>query len=218
MLEFVTAIRNGDRSKLLELYTQNRGLLVQLARRYVRIDPGGCDLDDLIQAGFLGLVEAADRWEPARGAWSNIATLCIQKHMRAAVGLGSTRKRAHLGAVSLDKPISVGDEGEGGTLADLLADESLPQSDAALLDQERRAALLRAVGWLKWWERLVMEAFLQGLTVEQTAAALGLTVRRAEQLRASARRRLERDPALRLALGLPIKQSLTTGLTKRKEI
>lgn len=134
MREIVEAIKSGDRSRLADLYEQNTGLLFTLARRYRGRDPM-VDTDDLMHAGFLGLVEAVSAWDPERGAWSSVAIWYAKKAMREALGIRSTRQRAHLGAVSLDEPI--GEEGDA-TRADMLPDESLPDADEQVLDDERR--------------------------------------------------------------------------------
>ncbi len=46
------------------IIVRNLGLVTQLARRLAR---SGDQLDDLIQVGFIGLIKAIDRFEPARG-------------------------------------------------------------------------------------------------------------------------------------------------------
>lgn len=137
MLKLVEAIRAGDRRRLGELYERNIGLLHMIARRYL----GACardravDIDDLMQAGFLGLLSATDAWEPDRGAWSTCATFHIRRAMASAVGLVGTRVRLHLGAMSLDAPIPGGD-GEGASPLDMLAAGGLPDLDEDLLRGE----------------------------------------------------------------------------------
>jgi RNA polymerase primary sigma factor len=197
MKELVEAIRNGDRAQLAELYEQNTGLLFTLARRYRGRDPMVSD-EDLMQAGFLGLAEAVDAWEPDRGAWSTIATLYVKKAMREALGLRGTRQRAHLGAISLDEPI--GEDGDA-TRADLLVDESLPDADEQILDDERRAAVRAAVGRLEGRKRDVVEWHdLEGQTLSLIGESMSLSLQRVNQLRKKAFKDLRRDRQLRRAL------------------
>ncbi len=197
MKDLIEAIRNGDHTRLGELYERNTGLLFTLARRYRGID-NAVDMDDLMQAGFLGLLAAVDAWEPDRGAWSTVATLYATKAMREALGIRSTRQRAHLGAVSLDAPI--GEDGDA-TRADLLADESLPDADARVLDDERRAAVRAAVGRLEGRKRdVVVWHDLEGQTLALIGEGLGVSLQRANQFRKDAFKDLRRDRQLRRAL------------------
>lgn len=199
MRELVEAIKGGDRAQLAELYKQNTGLLFTIARRYRGVDPMVSD-DDLMQAGFLGLVAAVDAWEPERGAWSNIATLCVKRAMREALGIHTTRQRAHLGAVSLDEPIPGSEDGDT-TRAALLADESLPDADERVLDDERRVAVREAVGRLEGRKRDVVEWHdLEGQTLAQAGDNLGVCLQRVKQLRDGALRDLRRDWRLRKTL------------------
>ena len=71
-----------------DLYAQNNGLLISMARRYA----GACAMDravseeDLIQAGFLALVRAAQTYDPAGGkCWAGWAMWHIRREVREAV-------------------------------------------------------------------------------------------------------------------------------------
>lgn len=199
MDDLIRAIQNGDTSRLGELYDRNRGLLYQLAKRYVGVDIA-VTLDDLVQAGFLGLVAAVDAWDPERGAWSTIAHLHVRKAMRDAVGLHGTRIRAHNGAVSLDAPIPGDEDGDSSRL-DALADESLPDPDEAIIREERHTALHEAIGRLAEDRAEAVRLHdLDGRTYEQIGARMGISFQRAHNLRAYALRDLRRDWKLEKAL------------------
>lgn len=64
--ELVLKIQAGqDKAGNLEkLYLQNKGLIGSVAARYVGYE----DHEDLMQEGFLGLLKAAELWEPDGGA------------------------------------------------------------------------------------------------------------------------------------------------------
>lgn len=105
----------------------------------------------------------------------------------------------HLGAVSLDAPI--GGEDNDITRADLLADESLPDADEQVLDDERRAAVRAAVGRLEGRKRDVVEWHdLEGQTLALIGEGLGVSSERVNQLRKKALHDLYRDRQLRKAL------------------
>ena len=58
-----SALRGCLRSKN-ELIERNLRLVVSIAKKYRKF---GCDLEDLIQEGNLGLMKAVDRFDPERG-------------------------------------------------------------------------------------------------------------------------------------------------------
>jgi RNA polymerase sigma-B factor len=64
-LELVSAHRRGDddaaREQLILRYT---GLARAIARRFAR---RGMAYDDILQSGYLGLIQAVDRYDPSRG-------------------------------------------------------------------------------------------------------------------------------------------------------
>ncbi len=62
-----------------ELIVQNMGLVEGLARRYVA---AGEPMDDVVQAGMIGLIKAADRFDPARGDFRSFAAPTILGEIR----------------------------------------------------------------------------------------------------------------------------------------
>ncbi len=67
------------RATLDDVVEQNRGFVVTIARQYRR---SGLPLDDLLSAGHLGLIEAARRYDPSRGArFVTYAVWWIRKSM-----------------------------------------------------------------------------------------------------------------------------------------
>lgn len=71
------------RSRIVEA---NRGLVWHVARRFPRHALAGMDLDDLVQAGFLGLLRAIDGFDPSRGMqFSTYAVPWIRQSMRRAM-------------------------------------------------------------------------------------------------------------------------------------
>ena len=83
-----------------KLYEENKGLLRMMARRYARV----CALDravsveDLMQAGFVGLMRAAATFDPEAGkSWAGWARWHIRMEFESALGLrhGRFRRRRH---------------------------------------------------------------------------------------------------------------------------
>ncbi len=199
MDDLIRAIQNGDTSRLGELYDRNRGLLYQLAKRYLGID-NAVGLEDLVQAGFLGLAAAVDAWDPERGAWSTIAHFHVRKAMRGAVGLHGTRTRAHNGAISLNEPMPGDEDGDSSRL-DTLADESLPDADEAIIQDERCVALHEALGRLAPDRAEAMRLHdIEGLSYQRAGERMGITGDQAHNVRTYALRDLRRDWQLKRAL------------------
>lgn len=190
-----------------EVYEQNKGLLVMMARRYARV----CALDravsmeDLMQAGFIGLMKAADSFDPAAGkSWSGWACWHIQMEFNSALGLRQGHfTRPHTGAAALDRPLSV-DDADGATAGDMLADETLPDADEAILRDELRRDVRAAVDRLKseGQRQVVQLCKLEGWSYRQAAQRLGVSVGQAYQLFFRASNNLARDPRLRALAGL----------------
>lgn len=189
------------------LYEQNRGLLVAMARRYA----GACAMDravseeDLVQAGFLALVRAAQSYDPAGGrSWAGWAAWHIRRAFDRALCLREGRRiQAHSGADTLDRPVD-GADGERSTLGELLADDSLPETDAGLLLDELRQGVRAAVARLEDADerRAVQLCQLESRSCREAADALGVSVDRARRLNARGCDRLRRDWRLRRLVDL----------------
>ena len=186
------------------LYEQNKGLVNMLARQYAR----ACELDravsveDLTQAGFFALVRAEASYDPGAGkSWAAWAAWNIRCEFNNLLGLRDGHfTRAHTGADSLDRPL---DE-DGCALSELLADESLPDTDTALLLDETRRSVREAVARMKSAEQrqAVQLHGLEGRNCRETAALMGTSPARVLRLYARGGISLARDPRLRAQLCL----------------
>jgi len=78
----------------VELFRANRGLLHKFARRYARIDTA-VGIDDLMQAGYMGLVEAERTFDASKGkSWAGWAAFYIRR--RCGRPWGSIRRGSAL--------------------------------------------------------------------------------------------------------------------------
>lgn len=183
-----------------ELLRNNRGLIAWAARRYIgaaRRD-GAVDVDDLMQAAFLGLIDASRTYDASKGeTWSTWALRYIRKEIHALIGWRDGKfTKAHSGALSLDVPVS---EDYEGTMLDALEDDTLDPVDAgAILDDDRRI-VREAVADLKDdRQREVVERWqLGGETQAAVAESLGVSSERVRQFWKKAQKTLARDQRLR---------------------
>ena len=189
------------------LYAQNKGLLITMARRYA----GACALDravsveDLVQSGFLGLVRAAQTYDRNGGrSWTSWATWHIQRTFEQALCLRQGhRTQAHSGADTLDRPLDAADDGSESA-GDLLVDDTLPDPDAALLLEELRRDVRKAVERLEDGDerRAARLCLLEDRSLPEVAGAMGVSVPQARRLNARACRRLSGDRRLRARIDL----------------
>ena len=184
------------------LYAENRGLLNRLARQY----EGACRLDravsveDLMQAGFIGLVRAEQSFDPAQGkTWAAWAAWYVRRECEKLLGLRNGRFiRADTGAETLDRPVA-GMDDSGVTLKDTLADDSLPDADAALLSRELADGVRAAVDRLESdrLRRAITLMQLEARSARAAAADMGVTPAQARRLCDQAMTRLHGDARLR---------------------
>jgi len=79
-------------SKLIE---QNKRILYRVARYYMpaAVRNRGADMDDLTQAAALGMIEAVNAWEEARGGFLTIAVPYMRKEIMQLLGFRTTKLR-----------------------------------------------------------------------------------------------------------------------------
>jgi RNA polymerase primary sigma factor len=81
-LRLAWAVRSGDRRAAVRLVEANLRLVVAIARRYASC---GVPFLDLVQEGNIGLLQAVDGFDPARGCrFSTYAYWCIRHAVRQA--------------------------------------------------------------------------------------------------------------------------------------
>ena len=181
----------------VELFRANRGLLHKFARRYSGIDTA-VDTDDLVQAGYMGLVEAERTYDASRGkGWVSWAAWYVKNAMAAAVGIRGAKERPHLHAVSLDAPL--GDDEGAGSLLDMLEDESIPDASSGLVEADRAVTVRAAVERLEADRReVIRRRDLQGMSYAVVGEGMGLSVGEVKNLRVRALNDLRNDKAIRL--------------------
>jgi RNA polymerase primary sigma factor len=88
-IELGRAAQNGDRRARQKLVAGNLRLVISIAKRYLR---QGMDLEDLVQEGNVGLMQAVRKYDPTRGnKFSTYATWWIRQAITRAL---SNKSRA----------------------------------------------------------------------------------------------------------------------------
>jgi RNA polymerase sigma-32 factor len=160
-------------------------LVVKIAHEYWW---SGQDIQDLIQAGNLGLVIAFEKFDPGRGVrLSTYAAFWIRAYVRAcaAASLRLVRGGPSSPDLSLDSTLSA----DGGSHLDLLPAEDASRPDVALEAKEHRAVVNRAIeqfaAGLQGRDRLIFrKRFLveSPLTLDGLGRRLGVSRERVRQL------------------------------------
>lgn len=123
----------------LELWEAVRRFAYGRAYRWSRAvrGRGGAELEDLVQASFLALLEALETWDPEAGAFLTLYALKLRAAFTETTGQRTQRDKLDPleGALSLEAPLTDSESGEVFTLVDVLAD---PAAEAPFVDVEER--------------------------------------------------------------------------------
>lgn len=178
-----------------EVCEQNRGLVYTIARRYL----GACehdpaiDIDDLMQTGFIGLMQAATSHDESKGSFANWAAYYIRQEIRLMLSLHRKLPRVQMLELSLDAPLT---EGEEPTLGDTVAADMDIEADVQR--KELVQAVRAAVDRLPEEQRsLVRQCDLQGRSIREVALACGTDLTVAQNTRKKAQKALFLDRNLR---------------------
>lgn len=131
----------GDVAALEHLIDQNRGIMAKLARAYVPLAERnrGADMDDLMQAAALGMIEAVQVWDESRGSFLTIAAFYMRRSIRELLGIASSKERIENTAppISLFSPVGMDEDGD--ELVDFIRDDNAadPQEETGRADMVR---------------------------------------------------------------------------------
>ncbi len=121
----------GDGEARETLIAHNLRLCAHIARKYT---VAGCDQDDLISIGTIGLIKGVNTYKPGSGTQlSTYCARCIENEILMSLRASQRRK----GEVSLQEPIGTDSEGNEITLIDVLGTEEGEVHDQV----ERRVSL-----------------------------------------------------------------------------
>ena len=157
-------------------------------------------IEDLEQAGFFGVVKAAETFDETKGiSWARWATREIVAEIYKALGYRDGRfTKAHTRACSLDAPL-VADDPESMTGVDMLADDTLLDIDAGINLDDLRRLVREAVADLKNDRQrdLIQACALDGKPYREAAADQGISIERVRQIIRDGHRQLQRDRRIR---------------------
>jgi RNA polymerase sigma factor (sigma-70 family) len=182
------------------------GLVYTIAQKYARRSK--VELDDLVQVGALGVMRAAEKFDPKRGVkfstyaanWIH-ANCCVLVSESASGAVYLPYRQVRNGRkhmmMSLDKTHGEGEE--TWTEYDRIAAET-PDPLDAIETRQRARAVHRAISSLRLTkaEEVVINGYLRGQTLQETGEQIGVCRERTRQILAQIFRALK--PRLERAL------------------
>ena len=196
--ELAARSKAGEPGAALELW-EAVGRFVELkARDRARVPGCRAQADDLIQAGFLAVLDTAARYEPGEGKnFLHALAFSLRKAFAAEEGTRSTRRDALQYADSTEAA-AYQDDPEGPTMGELLPDDGaalafIGVEYADFLDYCRREIGAALNTLPPEYAALLRLHYLEGRTLEEAAPMCGFASKQtASDAEKRARRRLER--------------------------
>ena len=187
-----------DRNKIV---TDNMGLVVSTARKY---QGQGLELDDLVSEGTIGMIKAAERYNPEKGGFAAFALPEIKKSIEAAIEQQSglyriPRKEKSVVEKKRRVPLSV-DAPLGGreniNLLSLLVNTNAKDSDIDVTSSSYMKLIIDVLDLLDNREREVITCSYgirrDRLALAEIAAQMCIKRERARQIRDKATRKIRK--------------------------
>lgn len=195
--EMVVLIQEGRRELMADLWEQVRLFVIKQARRIPLEGRADLELDDLIQSGYLALVDAVADYKPEMGGFLTVLNYRLKTHFAIATRFRSERQQRETlaGALSLDAAVS--DEGRSATLGDFQEDPTAQDALEAVEDRIFRGQLREAVAGVlgdlpKEQRELLRLRYWEGRTLLELAEARGVAIEGVRQKEKKAIRELRK--------------------------
>ncbi len=148
-------VREGDDWAFEELLRRHRDVVFHRCNRYYM--PDG-DEDDVMQIGRLGLLKAAQQFDPSRGGFRHYASLSVERMLATALVTARRIKReGQNSARSLAEPL-----GDGLTLGEVLLGTTHDDPEKVTLVREELAERVAVVRRCSPTERRAVAHVLNG--------------------------------------------------------
>lgn len=191
--ELAAQIQAGERSMILPLWSQVKGFVRNMAYKWQR---RGVEVDDLMQSGFIAMLDALKEWDGDKGAFLTWYALHLKTAFTQTTGQRTERERrdpVHF-AYSIDAPL-LDDDGDPLYLADVLpdpaAEKALDQVDDMDAWHRLHEAIENALRALTQTQVDIIRArYWRGATAAQAAVVCGLSKEDAQRQEALALRTL----------------------------
>ncbi len=178
----VRAVQAGEPGATLKLWEGARRFVAKAAHRWAHNSNGRTPHEDLMQAGFLAVLDAVERFDPERedGSFLSVLRLTLKTRFAEESGIRTTRRDAIHYAESMDAPPYE----DGPTVEDTIPDRSAALAFADveygdLLDYCRHIIGAALDSLPSAQAAIVRLHYLDGLTLDEVAAKRRLSSKQA---------------------------------------
>ena len=182
-------IQKGNKFALDELTSANLRYVVKVAKQYTG---KGVALEDLISEGNIGMMKAAEKFDPARGKrFVTFAAPFIRKSIEEAID----KQEGSSQPISVDEPIPLGSQ-NNYSLLNVLEDKDAPRADQHTEQEALVLELKKVIDVLDEREQTVIKHLFgigcDPLTMAEIATTMGIKRERVRQIRDKAVRKLRK--------------------------
>lgn len=213
-------IRTADPEEVIRQY---RPLIYKAANRYRDFldRTGAIDLDDLIQAGMIAIMNAQRNYQPEKGAsFLRFSWDYIRGAIRRTIGFDRNGTAA-AALVYLDDPIN---EDDRITILDTIPDPNIQDNAERLAEEAEReelsTAVHEAVDRLKNYKHreVITRMYFQGQNGPEIAAAIGIPKTQVYMNKDEALRKLRKDWRLKRTIAPSFSTSLGSFRNKMASV
>ena len=185
--ELVVLIQQGRADLYAELWEQVKAFVALRAAAFYFATEGrgGVEIDDLIQSGYLALVEAVPLYDPSRECrFLTILNYRLKAAFAVAAGIKTSKRDMLDYCAELDAPVGADDS--DGTLLDFIPDprDLMSSAEEAIYRQQLHDVLEKAISTLPDKEASTLRRyFWDGLTLDEIGGELGASREYARQLK-----------------------------------
>lgn len=119
--ELAARVKAGEPGAMLELWEAVRRTVEIKARQYARQPFFRVSYDDLVQSGFLAMLDTAEQHDPQKGCFNTLFPFFLKSRFSEVAGVRNKLDALHY-ASSLDEPAET-DEGEAAPAVTNIVDE-----------------------------------------------------------------------------------------------
>ena len=163
---------------LLQLFQQNRGFIYQTATRWARAFSyrPDVDIEDLTQAAFIAVLDAAERYQADKGAkYITVLSTALKTAFSEVYGVRTKKRDPLNNALSLDRPLN---DDTDNTALDLLpdaaAEEPFEAVEEAVFNRQLHDLIIKALDTISEKQAAaVRRYYLDGEEEKDIAASVG---------------------------------------------
>jgi RNA polymerase primary sigma factor len=184
--------KTNDVNKMVE---QNQGFIITIARQY---QGRGLDIDDLVSEGNIGLIKAAQKFDPEKGVpFVNYAVVFIRRQIEKSLKHEEELTRVESNGKGMRRSVDapLGSKANVNLLS-VLVNPNSPMADERVYNANTADAVEYALGKLDERSKLVVEAYFgitqDHLTMAEIAEDMNLKRERVRQIRDHAIRQIKK--------------------------